>query len=81
MLNQEVRFPIFRWVGGVAFADAGNVFPKAANLSLKSLEAGAGVGLRVYSPFALVRVDLGVPLTNRRREPSSRWYVGIGHAF
>jgi outer membrane protein assembly factor BamA len=81
VLNQEVRFPIFRWVGGVAFVDAGNVFPKAADFSLTSLDAGTGFGLRVYSPFALVRADFGVPLTNRRREPAGRWYLGIGHAF
>ena len=26
ILNQEVRFPIYRWVNGVVFADAGNIF-------------------------------------------------------
>ena len=28
ILNQEVRFPMYRWVNGVAFVDAGNIFAK-----------------------------------------------------
>jgi outer membrane protein assembly complex protein YaeT len=81
ILNQELRFPMYRWVGGVVFVDAGNVFPTAGDLSLTKLEAGAGFGLRVNSPFALVRVDFGVPLTRRGRERGGRWYVGIGQTF
>lgn len=81
LLNQEIRFPVYRWVRGVSFVDAGNVFGTAGDLSLDTLEAGAGAGLRIHSPFALVRIDLGVPLTSRQRQPRARWYVGIGHAF
>ena len=81
ILNQEARFSLFGWVEGVAFADAGNVFPKVRDFSLTNLEAGAGAGLRINSPFALVRIDFGVPLTDRRRQPSGRWYFGIGQSF
>jgi len=81
VLNQEVRFPIFRWFRGVAFIDAGNVYPTPADLSWRDLEVGTGVGLRIHSPFALVRLDFGMPVTRRDEEPSSRWYFGIGHAF
>jgi outer membrane protein insertion porin family len=41
-LNQEVRFPLFRWVRGVGFLDAGNVFARAGDLSFRPLEVGAG---------------------------------------
>jgi outer membrane protein assembly complex protein YaeT len=81
VLNQEARMFLFGWVHGVAFVDAGNVFPKASDFSLTHLEAGAGGGLRIHSPFALLRIDFGVPLTNRPRQSSGRWYFGIGHAF
>lgn len=81
ILNQEARIPLFGWVHGVAFIDAGNVFEKASELSLSNLEVGTGGGLRINSPFALLRIDFGVPLTNRRIQPSGRWYFGIGHAF
>ena len=81
VLNQEARMPLFGWVHGVAFVDAGNVFEKASEFSLSNLEVGAGGGLRINSPFALLRIDFGIPLTNRPRQSSGRWYFGIGHAF
>ena len=81
VLNQEVRFPIYKWLRGASFLDAGNVFPQARDLSLSQLAAGTGVGLRFESPFVLLRVDFGVPLTDRANQPSARWYFGIGHTF
>jgi outer membrane protein assembly complex protein YaeT len=81
ILNQELRFPVYGWAGGVVFVDAGNVFPKAGDISLTNLEAGAGFGLRFNSPFTLLRLDLGMPLTRRGREPRARWYFGIGQTF
>jgi Outer membrane protein/protective antigen OMA87 len=82
ILNQEARMFLFGWVHGVAFVDAGNVFPKASDFSFTNLEAGAGGGIRINSPFALLRIDFGVPLTSReQRRTAGRWYFGIGHAF
>ena len=81
ILNQEARMFLFGWVHGVAFVDAGNVFRRASDFSLTNLEAGAGGGIRINSPFALLRIDFGVPLTSRGHQPSGRWYFGIGHAF
>jgi outer membrane protein insertion porin family len=81
VLNQEARIRVHRWVTGVAFFDAGNVFPLASEISFRHLEAGTGVGLRVISPFAILRVDYGVPLTSRSQQSKARWYFGIGHAF
>ena len=81
VLNQEVRFPIYKWLRGVSFLDAGNVFPKARDLSVTTLEVGTGVGLRVESPFVLFRVDFGMPVTHREEQPGGRWYFAIGHTF
>jgi outer membrane translocation and assembly module TamA len=38
------------------------------------------VGLRIHSPFAIIRLDYGVPLTNRDTQ-RARWYFGIGQTF
>ena len=82
VLNQEVRFPIHRWLRGVAFVDAGNVFAEASGAALGDLATSYGAGLRLATPFALFRVDYG-----RRFSPSpgesrgGRWTFGIGHAF
>jgi outer membrane protein assembly complex protein YaeT len=81
LLNQEVRFPIFKWIRGVGFIDGGNVFSRARDLSLTNLEAGAGFGVRVNSPFALVRIDYGMPLTHRAGQPFGRWYFAMGNTF
>ncbi|MGE3844685.1 MAG: translocation/assembly module TamB domain-containing protein, partial [Vicinamibacterales bacterium] len=81
IVNQEVRVPLYRWLRGVGFVDAGNVFARARDFSFTNLEAGAGFGLRIASPFALVRIDFGMPLTRRQREPLGRWYFAIGHTF
>jgi outer membrane protein assembly factor BamA/autotransporter translocation and assembly factor TamB len=81
VFNQEVRIRAHKWIGAVAFVDAGNVFPNARDISFSNLEAGAGFGLRVISPFAILRVDFGMPLTSRQTQPAGRWYFGIGHTF
>ncbi|MGH9160732.1 MAG: translocation/assembly module TamB domain-containing protein, partial [Vicinamibacteraceae bacterium] len=81
LINQELRFPIYRWVRGVGFVDAGNVFDAFSDLSL-DLEVGVGGGLRIDTPFALVRIDVGMPLTrdvDGRRRP--RLYFSLGQAF
>lgn len=87
ILNQEVRFPIHRWFGGVAFVDAGNVWATKSELSISDLRFGYGLGLRVNTPFVVLRVDYGVPgstIVVTRRANSitdGRWYFGIGHIF
>jgi outer membrane protein assembly factor BamA/autotransporter translocation and assembly factor TamB len=78
VLNQEVRFPIYKWVKGVGFIDAGGTF--ADTSSIGPLRVGAGFGLRLASPFALVRVDLGFPV-DPQPEDKPRVYFSIGQAF
>lgn len=88
VLNQEIRFPIYRWLRGVGFLDAGNVFyPEAPNAE-GGLKIGYGAGVRIDSPVGLLRVDFGIPgstLSSSSRSPnqsaSGRWYFGIGHVF
>jgi outer membrane protein assembly factor BamA len=81
VLNQEVRFPIYRWFRGVGFFDAGNVFATTRDVSFGDLDAGTGLGLRIDSPFAIIRVDYGMPLSSREQQPRGRWYFAIGHTF
>lgn len=86
ILNQEVRFPIVGRIGGVGFFDAGNVWPERSGISLGDLVYGYGVGLRLNTPFALLRVDYGIPGSVIFGRPansftSGRWYFGIGQVF
>jgi outer membrane protein assembly complex protein YaeT len=84
LLNLEARVPVRGWVQGVGFIDAGNTFRTKSDLSVRDLKVGYGVGLRLASPFAMLRVDFGIPasaLSPDQPKPRGRFYIGIGHIF
>jgi outer membrane protein assembly factor BamA len=82
VLNQEVRFPVFRWVRGAAFIDAGNVFAEASGITRGGLVTSYGAGLRLATPFALLRVDYSRLFSaTEGQDRRGRWTFGIGHAF
>jgi outer membrane translocation and assembly module TamA len=83
VLNQEARFPIYRWANGVVFADAGTIFDKGQTMSLSELKVGYGVGLRFDTPVGLIRGDVGFPQSTFAdgRSTRTRWYFGFGHIF
>ena len=85
----EVRFPIFKRLRGAVFAEAGNVWNDPWTLRLGDLRYDAGPGLRLETPFGLIRLDVAYQLRpiDRLRldgEPQeSRWRInfGMGEAF
>lgn len=81
VLNEEVRFPIVWRLRGVAFIDAGNVFARVGDLALSDLRVGTGFGLRVQTPFALLRVDVGAPLHRAEGDSPVRLFFSIGQVF
>jgi outer membrane protein assembly factor BamA len=80
VINNELRFPLVSIVDGVVFADVGNVFSRVADLSIDLRKSG-GVGLRVRTPWFLLRGDYGVVLDRREGETRSQFFFGIGQAF
>jgi outer membrane protein assembly factor BamA len=80
VLNQEARVPIYKWLRGVAFVDAGNVFPTTRALNFKGLVGSVGVGVRLATPFALLRADYG-RIAWAAGPRTGRWVFGIGQAF
>jgi outer membrane protein insertion porin family len=84
VLNEEVRFPLYWLFSGVVFADAGNTFRDNESISLDGLAVGVGFGLRIRTPLAPVRIDLGFPVSGRTGNTSAtsaRWHFSIGHIF
>jgi outer membrane protein assembly factor BamA len=81
VLNQEVRVPVYRWVRAVGFLDAGNVFERVRDIRLGDLVGSTGAGVRLATPFALLRADVARPVWGSVPERSWRWTFGIGHAF
>ena len=72
--------------GAVAFMDAGNVSRNLSPLKGKA-QAGAGAGIRYYTPIGPLRVDVAVPVNKRPRTATFRGddsfeiYIGLGQEF
>jgi outer membrane translocation and assembly module TamA len=81
VMNQEVRVPVKRWLGAVGFVDAGNTFTGFDTFSFQELKVGAGAGVRLETPVAILRLDMGLPLPRPPGSPRARWYLSLGQAF
>jgi outer membrane protein assembly complex protein YaeT len=81
ILNNEIRFPVYKLIEGVSFVDVGNVFAKAADFDLGNLRKSAGIGLRLKIPFFLLRFDYGFILDRQPGEPRGSFFFSIGQAF
>ena len=79
ILNQEFRFPLFWKFSGVTFFDAGQVTNSTGRLF--NFRYGPGLGIRIQTPFVLLRTDLGINVSSRPGEAKARWAFGIGQAF
>jgi outer membrane protein assembly factor BamA len=81
ILNLEWRFPIWRWLGGVAFFDVGGVSPRVDDFTTDDLFPGVGAGLRITTPIGPIRLDVGYALRPLRDEDRIQVYLTVGHAF
>ena len=80
IINNELRMPLISLFDGVIFADIGNVFPRVRDF-FSELRQSVGVGLRLRTPWVLLRTDYGIVIDPRAGEPRSRVYFSIGQAF
>jgi len=84
LASAEYRFPIYRFIGGVVFADfASDLGTSDEVLGKPGIQrrkpgtgAGFGLGLRVNSPFGIIRADFGVT-----DQGDSRLQFGFGQRF
>jgi outer membrane protein assembly factor BamA len=81
VVNQELRFPLFSWFSGAGFFDAGNVYPLISDFKPWKLRYSPGAGIRVQTPLALIRLDVGWNVAPRPGEPRYRFSFGVGQAF
>ena len=81
IFNLEVRFPIWRWIGGTAFVDTGAVTPEIQDLRPSELHTGVGGGIRIKTPVGPVRVDLGYALRPLPGESRLQVHVTVGNPF
>jgi outer membrane protein assembly complex protein YaeT len=81
VLNNELRFPLVSILDGVGFVDIGNVYAKVSDFSLADVRKSAGFGLRLRTPWVLLRLDYGFKLDRRPGETTGRLFFSIGQAF
>jgi translocation and assembly module TamA len=76
-LEARVRFGDF---GIVPFFDGGNLYDSKFP-TFDHLRYGAGVGVRYYTSFGPIRVDVGTPVNPRSGDSRITVYVSLGQAF
>ena len=76
-LEARVRFGNF---GVVPFVDAGNISTSVLP-RFRDLRIGTGLGLRYYSNFGPIRIDVGTPINPQSGDPKVAVYVSLGQAF
>jgi outer membrane protein insertion porin family len=81
VMNGELRFPITKRVGGAAFVDAGNTFAALADVTLGRLALGAGLGVRIRTPLAPLRLDVAYPFSSEYGQSGVRVHFSIGQMF
>lgn len=78
----EYRQRIGKSFGAVVFVDAGGAYSDTLpNFSQMTPRIGTGVGVRYYTGFGPIRLDVGVPVNKRQGDSSFGLYVSIGQAF
>ena len=76
----ETRVKAFGSFGIVPFLDGGNVYTSPLP-KLSDFQLGAGIGVRYYSNFGPIRLDVGTPLNPQPGDSRVAVYVSLGQAF
>jgi translocation and assembly module TamA len=80
-VGAEVRIKVSQKVGFVPFIEGGNVFDRPYPDFSEKLRWGAGLGLRYYTEFAPVRLDIAIPLNRHDVDSRYQIYISLGQAF
>jgi len=79
-VSLEYRQRILSSYGAVAFIDAGQASDKSLPFN-GSMQIGAGVGARYYTPIGAIRADFAMPITRVPQGDTFEIYISIGQAF
>ncbi|TPG12627.1 autotransporter assembly complex protein TamA [Sphingomonas oligophenolica] len=76
----EARVKAFGNFGVVPFLDGGNIYTSPLP-RFTDFQYGAGIGVRYYSNFGPIRLDVGTPLNPQPGDSRIAVYVSLGQAF
>jgi outer membrane protein insertion porin family len=81
VLTSEIIVPITKQMRFVTFFDMGDVYGSDEDIDVSTFRKGVGVGVRVFTPFGLIRIDWGYKLERESGESDSEIHFGIGTLF
>jgi len=81
ILNQEMRYPIWRALRGVVFSDLGNVSSRLSGFDPTDLRTVLGLGFRIDTPIGPFRFEYGWKLDREEDESPGEFHISIGQAF
>lgn len=79
--SAELRFRLSPTLGLVAFLDGGMVYESEFPDLGEPFSWGTGLGLRYFTSFGPLRLDVGIPLDRPEGEDAFQVYISIGQAF
>jgi translocation and assembly module TamA len=77
----ELRYRAWQNIGIVGFVDAGMVSTSPYFANSASPRVGAGMGLRYFTSFGPLRLDIGTPLNPGPGDAPIQLYISLGQAF
>ncbi len=84
VFSSEIIFPIQKEMRFLTFFDVGDVYGADENFDIASLRKSVGVGLRLNTPFGLMRFDVGYKLDDAEIQDDDKNYefhFGLGNIF
>ena len=76
----EARVKAFGNFGIVPFFDGGNIYTSPLP-KFSEFRFGTGIGVRYYSSFGPIRLDVGTPINPQKGDPRVAVCVSLGQAF
>jgi translocation and assembly module TamA len=80
-VSTEMRIKITDTWGVVPFFEGGSVFDNQVPDFSRKLRWGAGIGVRYYTGFGPIRLDVAFPINKQPTDSTFQIYVSIGQAF
>ncbi len=79
--NAELRARLWGSLGGVLFADIGNVFALPQSVRWNEVRETLGAGLRYATPVGPIRFDVARLMDRRQGEDEYQLFFSVGHTF
>jgi len=85
LLTSEMTHPIWSFIRGAIFVDAGNAWYQSYSYGMSGMNIGAGYGLRIKVPYlnAPVKLDLAYPILSNQEDLDKklRFHFNMGFTW